>query len=270
MTTKLLIVTGASRGLGRSIALAFVRQYCKTDYCKTDNYWKIWLLARDESGLQETRRQIHEIIIISDNLSVDCHVIDLSQLESLSNRMDSILLHSAPAQLSELHFINNAGTVGPIGPCRDLSLAQMRTAFDFNVSSACWLSARIVQWATRTMQCPRTVLVNISSLVAVQAFPSLAVYSAGKAARDLFHSALAQEEEQQVVKVLNYAPGPLETDMTEQLRQAPLLDVSLQPHYQKQLVDPDDSATKLVDILFHQKFQSGQHLDYYDDIYSIE
>lgn len=277
---KLLVVTGASRGLGRSIALAFVRQYClpktttPTNSSEEEN-WKICLLARNQQGLQGTRQKIHEIS--APNVTVDCHGIDLSQMDKLSDRIESILLQLSSAspeqqqqqqqqQWSELYFINNAGSLGPIGPCRNISsLEEMRTVFDFNITSACWLSARLVQWAKETMHCRRIIVVNISSLVAIQAFPSLGTYSAGKAARDLFHSALAQEEEDEHVLVLNYAPGPLETDMTGHIRRAPLLDASLQPHYQKQLVDPDDSAAKLIDILFHQTFKSGQHVDYFDD-----
>jgi sepiapterin reductase len=258
---KLLIVTGASRGLGRSIALAFVKQLCSSTPTEQET-WKICLLARDQAALQVTQQFIHEALPSNQNITVNCHGIDLGQIDDLSDRIESFLAELSSESVSELYFINNAGSLGPIGPCRNTNLQTMQSNFDFNITSACWLSARFVQWANETMNCPKTVIVNISSLVAIQAFPSLGMYSAGKAARDMFHAALAQEEED--VLVLNYAPGPLETDMTEQIRLAPLLDSSLRPHYQKQLVDPDDSAAKLVDILFHQKFKSGQHLDYYD------
>jgi sepiapterin reductase len=261
--TKLLVITGASRGLGRSIALAFVRQFCPS-VATAPEMWKICLLARNQPALLVTRQMIHETLSSNQNVTVDCHGIDLSQMDDLSDRIESILVELSSESVSELYFINNGGSLGPIGPCRKTNLQEMRTNFDLNITSACWLSARFVQWAKETMQCPKTVVVNISSLVAIQAFPSLGMYSAGKAARDMFHAALSQEEEN--VLVLNYAPGPLETDMTEQIRQAPLLDTSLRPHYQKQLVDSDDSAAKLVDVLFHQKFKSGQHLDYYDVI----
>ncbi|GAX11579.1 hypothetical protein FisN_1Lh059 [Fistulifera solaris] len=230
--------------------------------------WKICLLARDPATLHVTQQFIHDALSSNQNITVNCHAIDLSQMDNLSHRIESLLAELSSESVSELYFINNAGSLGPIGPCRNTNLQEMRAVLDFNITSACWLSARFVQWAKETMQCPKTVVVNISSLVAIQAFPSMGMYSASKAARDLFHAALALEEEDEEegehVLVLNYAPGPLETDMTDQIRQAPLLDTSLRPHYQKQLVDPDDSAAKLVDILFDQKFKSGQHLDYYD------
>jgi sepiapterin reductase len=66
------------------------------------------------------------------------------------------------------------------------------------------------------------------------------------------------------IQILNYAPGPLETDMATEIWQAPLLDASLKPHYDKQLVDPDDSAARLVQLLLQGNFTSGQHIDYYD------
>ena len=107
-------------------------------------------------------------------------------------------------------------------------------------------------------------------MVAVQPFPTLALYSAGKAARDAYHVALAKEETW--ARVLNYAPGPLETDMTEEIRQASELSEDLKPHYAKKLVDPADSAralAKLVLVGDASPFESGSHVDYYDIDHSL-
>jgi hypothetical protein len=63
---------------------------------------------------------------------------------------------------------------------------------------------------------------------------------------------------------LNYAPGPLETEMTSILRQCDALDATLKPHFQKQLVDPMDSAAVLSRLLRDDTFVNGAHVDYYD------
>ena len=94
----------------------------------------------------------------------------------------------------------------------------------------------------------------------------MGVYAAGKAARNHYHATLAKELQGSTkhIKVLNYAPGPLDTDMANEFLSAKKLDADLKPSFQQQLVDPDNSATKLVELLAGRDFESGQHIDYYD------
>ena len=94
----------------------------------------------------------------------------------------------------------------------------------------------------------------------------MGIYGAGKAARDHFHVTLSKEISPTILKILNYAPGPLETDMVTEIRQAPKLDESLRPAFAKQLIDPMDSAQKLIQLVLEkdETYQSGQHVDYYD------
>ncbi len=70
------------------------------------------------------------------------------------------------------------------------------------------------------------VIINISSLAGIQPFASCGIYSMGKAAREMFHKVLAEEHKvkNSGVKVLNYAPGPLDTDMQKQIREGPDVD----------------------------------------------
>merc|ERR1712238_76391 len=67
------------------------------------------------------------------------------------------------------------------------------------------------------------------------------------------------------IKTLNYAPGPLETDMAKEIRKkADELDVDLKPHFQKKLLDSYDSAMKLIRVIDKNEFDTGSHIDYYD------
>jgi sepiapterin reductase len=137
-------------------------------------------------------------------------------------------------------------------------------------------------------------IVNISSLAAISDdFLSMGIYSTGKAARERYHTILAKEEMKAkimvknekeaepslttkdydhdsnknsniVIKTLNYAPGPLETEMTTAIRNADQLDIDLKPHFQKKLLDANDSALKLIKLVDENNFNSGSHVDYYD------
>ena len=147
------------------------------------------------------------------------------------------------------------------------------------------------------------VVVNVSSLCAVKAFPSWSVYCAGKAARDMFHSNLALEQQQQQqqqqdgqqaapsgsstsnsigsressscsVSVLNYAPGPLDTAMQTEVRESTTVNSATRNTFcamksAGQLVSPDASAKKLVNLLHLGLYENGAHVDYYDEIEPI-
>jgi NAD(P)-dependent dehydrogenase (short-subunit alcohol dehydrogenase family) len=54
-------------------------------------------------------------------------------------------------------------------------------------------------------------IVNITSLLSVKAYPSFTQYSVGKAAREAYFRGFATENPS--CRVLNYSPGPVDTDM---------------------------------------------------------
>lgn len=93
-----------------------------------------------------------------------------------------------------------------------------------------------------------------------------ALYCAGKAARDMLFQVLALEEPN--VRVLNYAPGPLDTDM-QQLARETSVDPDMRKGLQElkakgKLVDCKVSAQKLLSLLEKDEFKSGAHVDFYD------
>ena len=95
----------------------------------------------------------------------------------------------------------------------------------------------------------------------------MGIYSAGKAAREMYHSLLAKDEgNPDALKVLNYAPGPLETTMTEDIKQSSgLHETELQSSFrQTTMLDPQESAQKLIRLLEKDDFESGSHVDYFD------
>ncbi len=69
---------------------------------------------------------------------------------------------------------------------------------------------RVLNWYSCSLFPERTV-VNVSSLMALRAQETWSLYCSGKAARDMFFQVVAEEEKG--VTVLNYAPGPVLTDM---------------------------------------------------------
>ena len=118
----------------------------------------------------------------------------------------------------------------------------------------------------------KVTVVNVSSLAATSPFEYWSLYCAGKSARDMFHKCIAHEAEKRglhsQVRVLNYAPGPLDTRMQAAIREdmpaGELRDAFLGMHRENKLISPLDSARVMVRLLEVDKYDNGAHVDYYE------
>lgn len=64
------------------------------------------------------------------------------------------------------------------------------------------------------------------------------------------------------LRVLNYAPGPMDTDMSREIRTVEQYEDDLR---NKRLVDPKLSAEKCVRLALGNRFTTGSHVDYFDE-----
>ncbi|KAJ3417279.1 hypothetical protein HDV05_005735 [Chytridiales sp. JEL 0842] len=273
--SSLFIITGASRGFGRSIAQAIASQ----DH--HDQASEIMLLGRNMQGLQETERIVQKL---NPTLKTSTHTVDFSS-PTATTTFQSLL--PPPNTYASVYLIHNAGSLGPLLRARELGTSpnateeKLRSEMQVNILSPVLLTGVFLRWFTPTMTTTTTTqkgptkvwVVNISSLAAIQPFDCWSLYALSKAARDMYFKNLALEEGLLVenkgrVKVLNYAPGPLDTDMQKQIREE-MPDVELkgvfkEMHEEGKLVDPLDSAKVLLDLLIKERYVKGEHVDYYD------
>uniref|UniRef100_UPI00398F5CB0 sepiapterin reductase-like n=1 Tax=Pristiophorus japonicus TaxID=55135 RepID=UPI00398F5CB0 len=258
---SLCVVTGASRGLGRSLSVVLAPRLGPGSH--------LVLVARCGERLRETERQVRaEAPAAGGELRISRLQADLSRPEGLQRVVGWL---SGDRELGgppeRLILVNNAGTLGDISKyVVDLTdPAEVSDYFALNFTSATCLTASVLKAFPERENLGRTII-NISSLCAIQPFKSWSLYCAGKAAREMMFRVLAAEEPD--VRVLNYAPGPLDTDMQRQARSETadpeLRQTFTSMHQQGQLVDCRDSAAKLVNILVRDEFESGAHIDYYD------
>ncbi|NXI07790.1 SPRE reductase, partial [Irena cyanogastra] len=265
------VVTGASRGFGRSLARLLAPQLGPGS--------ALLLLARSAEALAELAAELRAGATGSDTgsgtgsgpgsseLRVQCVAADLGCEEGLRRAGAALRELLQDASFGRLLLVNNAGSLGDVSKSfLDLTdLEEINTYFSFNISSAlCLTSAALRAFGARP-GCGRTV-VNVSSLCAREPFPSWALYCAGKAARDMLFRVLAREEPG--VRVLSYAPGPLDTDM-QLLARTRTGDPGLRQHFQRlqeqgQLIDSSVSAQKLLRLLQEDSFPSGAHVDFFD------
>uniref|UniRef100_A0A4W3JDI5 Sepiapterin reductase n=1 Tax=Callorhinchus milii TaxID=7868 RepID=A0A4W3JDI5_CALMI len=179
VSSCLCVITGASRGLGRELALHLV------------------LVASSGVRREEVRRAV---LALQPSLCVILVPADLSIQQGLQAALASI-----PQDCPErLLLINNAGSLGNISKfvVDFTSPAEITDYFILNVTSFMCLSAGMLRAFPQKAGLTHTV-VNISSLSAIKPFKCWSLYCMGKAP-DL--------------RVLSCAPGPLDTDMFLQAR----------------------------------------------------
>ncbi|GFR68664.1 sepiapterin reductase [Elysia marginata] len=256
------IVTGATRGLGRSIALSFSKSLPSGSL--------LILLSRNIGLLNEVVSSIHQ----RDGIRAVAAAYDQGSRDE--NTFDSLISHcmgkaeALPDEFEQSILINNAGTLEPIDFMRDLdNTAEMSNYFQINLVGCLALTAKFLQFFKSSVTSPRIrIIVNISSLAAISPMNSWGLYCMAKAARDMMLKVLASEEEN--IRTLNYAPGPLPTDMlttaSEKTKDLDLKKWFEEQIAQKTLVDCDDSTRKLMAILDKNTFENGSHVDYYDEI----
>ncbi|TPX57917.1 sepiapterin reductase (L-erythro-7,8-dihydrobiopterin forming) [Powellomyces hirtus] len=256
MPRTLILLTGASRGFGRSIALS-----CAKSGLAKGQPLDFLLTARDTGLLGETRSQI---LALSPSATVVTHAVDftLPGLDNLCEGLLNMIPHPG-SEYTQVYLINNAGSLGKLDRLRHQTAADIAPAIHVNLTAPMALTTAFLRHFANPTQ---STIVNISSLAAVTAFDCWGVYCATKAARDMYHKTIAVEEPN--VRILNYAPGPLDTDMQTRIRDempdVPLREVYIQMHQDQNLVDPAVSAKVLIELLEKDTYENAAHIDVYD------
>lgn len=96
------------------------------------------------------------------------------------------------------------------------------------------------------------------------------VNSSGKAARQMYFRALALEEadSDQMLTVLNYSPGPVQTEMTFEIENnavaSDIRTLFKGLREEKTILQPIDTTMKFIQVIEKGDYESGANVDYYD------
>jgi NAD(P)-dependent dehydrogenase (short-subunit alcohol dehydrogenase family) len=188
---KVAVVTGASRGLGRAIAVALAEAGAD-----------VVVAGRALPELGETARQAARHDVRALPFAAD--VAEYSQVERL-------MAHAASA-LGRLDVVVNNAGIAKVAPLAEASLADWRAILDVNVSGVfhgCRAAARylIPQRSGK--------VINLASVLAAVALPGYTMYSATKGAVIALTRALAAEWARHNIQVNAIAPGWFVTDMNQ-------------------------------------------------------
>ena len=199
LTGQVALVTGASRGLGKAIALELGR--LGANICV--NYYGNE--ARANEVVEQLTNQGRQAMAVA---------ADVSKGESVAHLFNEV--HSKLGAVNIL--VNNAGITRDNLLIR-LSEDDWDSVLDTNLKSA-YLCCKA---AVRTMMRARSgCIVNIASVVALGGNPGQANYTAAKGGLIALSKTLAKELGSRNIRVNVVAPGFVETDMTADLSQEAL------------------------------------------------
>ncbi len=191
---KIVVVTGAGRGIGQEIARSFASQGAK-----------VALVSRSESSCGGAAKEINETF----PGSCSAYAVDVSDHDAVQDLAKKIGDELGPVNI----LVNNAGVT------RDGLLMRMKetdwdTVLDTNLKGA---FNTVKAFMRPLMKGENSRIINIASVIGLIGNAGQANYSASKAGLIGFTKAVARELAGRAVTCNAIAPGFITTDMTDEL-----------------------------------------------------
>ena len=192
---KTALITGASRGIGKAIALELARQGIQ----------HLLLVARDRQRLGEVATEISNMGVKVTTLS-----LDLTQSASID-----IAIAQAWRTHRPIHLLINCAGVAHQAPFLETRLPKVEEEISLNLIGMMTITRLM---AKRMANRKEGTIVNVSSLMGKVAAPTMSTYSATKFAIIGFTQALRSELADHNIKVVALLPTLTDTDMARELK----------------------------------------------------
>ena len=185
---KLALITGATKGIGRSTAQTFAKAG-----------WNLILLGRDIQKLQDLKNQLS-----NSGVQINIMAFDLSQ----SDKVDEYLNQCIKSYGCPTVVINNAGFAFN-GELVSMPLDKWQEIIQVNLTSVFQICSCVVP----LMRTKGGLIINVSSHAANNAFPNWGAYCVSKAALASFTKCLREEERKNSIRACTITLGSVNTPL---------------------------------------------------------
>ena len=191
---RVAVITGAGRGIGQAIALAYAREGAR-----------LALAARSESELEQAVVAVSELG--AEAIAVPTDVTSQADTERLSQ--------ATMERFGRIDvLVNNAGISGPIGPLQDNDIAEWVDTINVNLTGTFLVCRAVIPFM---LEQGGGRIINLSGAGVANAWSNMSAYCSSKAAAVRLTEVLAQELEGQGIFVNALGPGSVHTTMWEKM-----------------------------------------------------
>jgi 2-deoxy-D-gluconate 3-dehydrogenase len=209
---KVVVVTGASRGIGQAVCVAFAKEGAT-------------IVGIARSDLAETARKV--------KAAGGSFVANNADLGKGTQKESADVIGQVLSKTGKIDaLINNAGIIRR-APAKDFSEADWSAVIATNLNSPFFLMQAVGKWwiesgreqadsQGKNAQAPRLKIVNIASLLSFQGGITVPAYAASKHGIAGVTKALANEWAKERININAIAPGYIATENTKALREDPV------------------------------------------------
>ncbi len=194
MERKVVLITGGSSGIGKSIGL----------YLKTKGFVVYGTTRKLDLTKQSTTFELLEM--------------DVREPQSIQNCIKKIIDKEEKLDV----VVNNAG-IGITGPIEETPHEEILKAFDTNFNGPLHVMKAVLPQMRKQRG---GLIINITSIAGYMGLPYRGIYSATKGAIELITEALRMETKDFGVHITNLAPGDFSTNIASGRYHAPILNDS--------------------------------------------
>ena len=210
------IITGASRGIGKGIALRLAKEK-----------HNIMIFGRDIEALKNVQKEVKEL-----NVECDYFSGDVADVNFVNDSIKKILDEYGNID----HLINNAG-IGIMKKVVDADIMDFKKQVDANLFGVFNFSKAVL---TSMIEKRKGSIINIASLAGKNSFVGGSMYSATKHAVLGFARSLMLEVRQYNIKVATICPGSVNTNFGSG---------DHDPKSKGEILRPEDVAEAVISII---------------------
>lgn len=231
------LITGASRGIGRSIAKVLAR----------DGYNIALNYKENNAAANTVMEEIREIAPDSIHKKYKADVADITEVGDMVQK-----IHEDMGEIQVL--INNAG-IANSGLIQDITPSQWNEMFEVNIGG---MYHTIHEILPEMISRKKGEIINIASVWGIVGASMETHYSASKGAVIAFTKALAKEVAPSGIRVNAIAPGAIDTDMLRQLPEETVDEVIEETPFAR--LGSAEDVSEMVSFMVSEKssFMTGQ------------
>lgn len=207
---KVVVITGASSGLGKEIARLLLQK----------NTYTLILCGRNEKGFEEFKTNENAIIVLGD-------ITKKETLDAIENEVKKL-------KRVDL-LINNAGVIY-IKPLTEITEEELNELIAIDLKAPILLTQKLYPFM---LERKSGQIINVNSTAGKEAKTNHTIYSAAKFGLKGFTDSLRLEAKAHNIRVMNFHPGGMNTEFYDHMTGVPV----------EQYMDPQKIAAIMIQLI---------------------